>query len=64
MHRTSASRGFWAYAASAFLQAASKNNIRSLSLNAPSSMAAAAGSALRRRVPLSGGGIRFGGLGF
>ena len=55
MRRTSVSSGFCSYAASAFLQASSKKNIRSASLIAPISMAA------RGRVPLSGGGIRFGG---
>jgi hypothetical protein len=44
MDRTSASRGFWTYKTSEVLQAASKKCSRSLSLNAPSSMAAAAGS--------------------
>lgn len=42
MDRTSASRGFWTYKTSEVLQAASKKCSRSLSLNAPSSMAAAA----------------------
>jgi hypothetical protein len=56
MRRTSASSGFCSYAASAFLQASSKKNIRSASLIAPISMAA--GGGFRSPAAGSDSGVR------